>query len=289
MDEKLLSPTMLDDEEMKTSDNIFSENNDLLFLLHELQELLDKTPESEGFFNEFKQKSKFDARFNDNLDEALLGNKTGQFNIGRMFYENQNYIGALFWYSQAAANGDTKSINNIALMYYNGEGLTKDEYNAQLWFEAGIKRNNRNCKTNLAIILTKANYDPSRTCDSRNYSYAVKLFQSVADNSSTDKLALNNLGCYYCRGFGIEVDYNKAMKLFKKASETGSLVAKYNMAILYYNGYGVKQNTKKALKYFEAIENNYRHSEYKCLDYINHDPTKFVFFTSLVPYTASAE
>jgi len=195
----------------------------------------------------------------------------------------QNYIGALYWYLQAASNSDTRAINNVALMYYNAEGMEKDERQCTLWLEAGARRGNKNCKTNLAIILTKPSDHGNRDYDS-----AVKLFGEVMKDTA-DLLAINNLACCYVRGFGVEIDYNKAKKLFKKANERGCLVAKYNLGVLYHNGLGVRQNSKTAQKYFTEVENNKKHPEYRCLEAISHDPTKFVFFTTMVSYTHASD
>ena len=51
--------------------------------------------------------------------------------------------------------------------------------------------------------------------------------------------------CYY-EGYGVDVDYNKAVELFQKAIESDDPNAYYNLARCYFYGRGVEQNVDKA-------------------------------------------
>ena len=50
--------------------------------------------------------------------------------IGKLYDDGdgvpQNYNEAMKWYHQAAEKGEAVAMNNIAIMYANGEGVTKD-------------------------------------------------------------------------------------------------------------------------------------------------------------------
>ena len=138
------------------------------------------------------------------------------------------------------------------------------------------------CKLNLAIILAKPQNN-----ENRDYDTAVKLFTECS-KSKRSTLALNNLACCYVRGYGVPTNYGKAKKLFKKAAGDGCLVANYNLGVMHNNGLGSRQNVKKAKVYFDFVERNRDHPEYECLAAVNEDPTKLVFFTTMISYVHAA-
>lgn len=66
--------------------------------------------------------------------------------------------------------------------------------------------------------------------------------------------ALYNLGIFYLKGTGVEVDYEKAYNYLLKASQLGYNKAYYNLAIMELKGIGRNVNTEKAKKYLEKAE-----------------------------------
>lgn len=70
-------------------------------------------------------------------------------------------------------------------------------------------------------------------------------------------------GLKYQLGVGVEQDYNKAFKLFRKAAEDGNVPAQYSVGVMYYSGQGVGQNTDKAVNwYWKAAKNGHAEAQF---------------------------
>ena len=72
---------------------------------------------------------------------ANQGNVAAQTMLGVMYSEANDYTLALEWYRKAASQGDAMAQNNLGTMYLHGQGVSKDEAEAQKWFrKAGTRK-----------------------------------------------------------------------------------------------------------------------------------------------------
>ena len=67
---------------------------------------------------------------------------------------------------------------------------------------------------------------------------------------SGDARAQYNLGWLYANGYGVELDYEEAVKWYRKSAEQGNATAQYNLAVMYANGYGVELDYEEAVKWY---------------------------------------
>lgn len=74
------------------------------------------------------------------------------------------------------------------------------------------------------------------------YEKAIGLYPRHPD-------ALTNLGVLYQRGLGTKKDINKAIALYERAGEVGSIIAYNNLSVIYAMGNEVPQDFKKAKIY----------------------------------------
>ncbi|MDR2751272.1 MAG: sel1 repeat family protein, partial [Clostridiales bacterium] len=56
--------------------------------------------------------------------------------------------------------------------------------------------------------------------------------------------------CYY-HGDGVEKDYEKTVKWYRKSAEQGNVDAQTSLGFCYLNGDGVEENFEEATKWFE--------------------------------------
>eukprot|EP00061_Rhincodon_typus_P012165 g37733.t1 len=63
-------------------------------------------------------------------------------------------------------------------------------------------------------------------------------------------IGLTGLGLAYLYGKGVPVDYEEALKYFKKAAEKGWVDGQFQLGVMHYAGLGVKKDYKMAVKYF---------------------------------------
>lgn len=115
-----------------------------------------------------------------------------------------------------AKEGNPKAQNELGVMYYTGEAVSKN-------FAGQVLDN-----------------DPE---------LAAGWFYRAAEQGYAD--AQFNLGLMYANGEGVEADTAKAVELFKKAAEQGNIDAQNNLAALYYTGEGVERDVGKAIEWFE--------------------------------------
>jgi len=70
------------------------------------------------------------------LKAAKKGLARAQCNYGYfLFTERNDYEGAMTWYQKAAAQGDAQAEHNIGALYFNGQGVERDEAKAREWWE----------------------------------------------------------------------------------------------------------------------------------------------------------
>jgi len=94
-------------------------------------------------------------------------------------------------------------------------------------------------------------------------------FSSKSINEDLTKLAisrnaaLNNLGIYYIKGYGGEINYKKAAFYFQLAANQNYAPAQMSLGICFYFGFGVKINYYLAAFYFQLAANqNYAPAQY---------------------------
>ena len=70
----------------------------------------------------------------------------------------------------------------------------------------------------------------------------------LAEEGNAD--AQFNLGFMYYTGKGVEQDYDKAVKWYRRAAEQGYADAQFNLGWMYHLGKGVKQDYAEAVKWY---------------------------------------
>jgi len=60
-----------------------------------------------------------------------------------------------------------------------------------------------------------------------------------------------NRGVDYYKGRGVDQDYEKAFKLFRKAADQNNADAQLNVGVMYFKGQGVGQDYQKTLEWYE--------------------------------------
>ena len=95
--------------------------------------------------------------------------------------------------------------------------------------------------------LQLANYYRWEIKSDPNFKEAFKWYMRAAEQG--DASALNNLGCMYLVGDGVEEDTEKAFKLFHKSAEIGNDSSQYNVGLMMHEGVGSMTNKEEAVKW----------------------------------------
>lgn len=127
------------------------------------------------------------------------------FNEGVAAYQSGNIPLAVTEFRAAADGGHSDSQFNLALMYEQGIGVTKDEKEALNWYLKAALQGNMNAQYNLAVL-----YENGRGCDV-NFKEAHRWYREAVVQG--DGLAVGNLGMLYLRGQGVKENKVAALAL----------------------------------------------------------------------------
>ena len=214
---------------------------------------------------------------------ADLGNAEAMYNLGEMYYFEQDSEKAIIWYKKAAEVGNINAINDLYYMYSNGDGVKSDykeaihwcEKGAELgdidamvevgnayrdghgvqqdytkairWYEEAYNRGN----TDVIITISDCYYRSKAIIHSNDD--AIKWHKKAAELGNTD--AMIALGDILRCGEGCSVDYEKAVQWYQQAIKLGNNKALCVLGLMYKNGQGVEKNDELALqKFHEAAE-----------------------------------
>lgn len=93
----------------------------------------------------------------DLLRRAQQGDVDAQFNLAVAFYEGngvpQDYLEAAKWYGMAADKGDAQAQFNLGLMFYQAKGLPRDYRHAYELFRLAAAQGDERARMGMESIL----------------------------------------------------------------------------------------------------------------------------------------
>jgi len=72
------------------------------------------------------------------------------YNLAVIYSNKQKFKNAIYWYEKAVKKGNADAMNNLAVIYDNGNGIAEDNYKAFNLYLRGAKAGNKNAMNNLA-------------------------------------------------------------------------------------------------------------------------------------------
>ena len=108
---------------------------------------------------------------------------------GAEYYSAGDYTKAVKYFRKAAEQGDAEAQYNLALSYYNGQGVTKSYPNAVKWYRKAAEQGDAKAQFNLALCYGKGDGVP------KSYTEAVKWLKKAAAQGHSDAInVLKDLG-----------------------------------------------------------------------------------------------
>jgi len=159
---------------------------------------------------------------------------SGQYEDADAAYERGDYATAYRLIKPMAEQGKAAAQFNLALMYDNGQGVTKNYAEAVKWFRRAAEQGDADAQFNLALKYAKGQGVP------QDYTEAMKWYRKAAEQGYAQ--AQNNLALMYGDGKGVTKNYAEAVKWFRRAAEQGDAKAQNNLGIMYEEGQGVPQD-----------------------------------------------
>ena len=87
-----------------------------------------------------------------------------------------------------------------------------------------------------------------------DYIKSVRWYRKAAEQGHAD--GQYSLGVMYTNGQGVEKDYKQAVKWYRKAAEQGDADGQVNLGVMYEDGQGVKRDYVKALQWYKKAKKN---------------------------------
>ncbi len=154
----------------------------------------------------------------------------------------QDHAKAVKWYRRATDQGDAAGQSLLAVCYFFGNGVDKNEVEAARLFRFSAEQGNAVGQTWLGycyhIGIGDVNQDGEK---------AVRWYRLAIDQG--DVAAQAHLGICYRDGTGVKQDYVEAARLFQLASNRGNNLAQKQLGLFYSQGHGVQRNCDRALSW----------------------------------------
>lgn len=145
------------------------------------------------------------------------------------------------WLLREAANkGNSDALYQLALCYYKGQGVCKDEQEALKWYQRAAEQGHLKAQAALGF-----RYDKGSGVEI-NQEQAFLWHRKAAEQGLP--IAQFNLGKCYEYGKGITENAEAAYRWYRKAAEQGLSVAQFELAQCYGRGVGVDKNKGKAVQ-----------------------------------------
>jgi len=152
------------------------------------------------------------------------------------YKKSKDYQKALAILTPLAKQGNPIAQHNLGEMYHFGEGVAKDDKEAEKWFRKSAEQGNADGEFKLKLLMA---FTPKKL---------LKMLKE--DAVKGDPWRQYELGYKYDFGEGVPQDYEKAAKWYRKSAEQGVHLAQYNLGTLYEYGYGVQQDLKEAMRWY---------------------------------------
>lgn len=175
-----------------------------------------------------------------------------EYQIGRIYTletENQDMGKAIEWFENSAENGNKFAMFSLANIYYYGNGTDVDYFKAFNYYKESADKGCTHSYYRLGYMFRNGMGCVKNTKESDVW------FAKMISLYSSDKKLQNGFNCYrlgqlYEKGWGSEIDFDKAKEYYLIASKDKNSNAEFALARIYFK----EGNEEECLKYIELAE-----------------------------------
>jgi TPR repeat protein len=139
-------------------------------------------------------------------DRATGGDPAAQRQLACIYEQgfgvSRDYARAAFWYRKAADQGNSSAQNNLANLFADGRGLVRDYVQSAFWYRQAAQKGVANAQVQLALQLKNGQGVP------QNNAEAATWYRRAAEQN--DPNAQYGLGSMYFVGEGVSLSYSEA-------------------------------------------------------------------------------
>ena len=191
-----------------------------------------------------KYRVKFDEAY-ERIDQENNYMKKASESLNALDYEK-----GIEFLTKSAEMGNAKAMLELGKLYYQGEGVAKDFYEAAQWVQRAIDNHSQEAVEELfklGVDLEEGNGVR------QNFVKAKECYQKAADAGNVD--AMFRLGKLYQNGGGTIQDDVMAREYYMKAVDAGNEKAMNNAGIMFQEGLGGEKDMKMAKTLYERAAN----------------------------------
>lgn len=187
---------------------------------------------------------------------ALKGNADAQYALGEKYFwgqgVNKDYIKAIVWYKQAAAQGHRNAQDIINKLNESTQQVTTTNKNTINIYSKAAAQGDAIAQFELGYIFV----------NNQDYINAFKWLNKSASQGYSK--AQSMLGDMYRDGRGVKQDYNKAINLFNKAAAQGDSHTQFKLGEMLATDADIpsKKNEQAIYWYRKAAAQGHERAQY---------------------------
>ena len=147
---------------------------------------------------------------------------------------------ALYWFKQAANNGDKLAQNDVGIFYLQGKGVEADPAKGIEWLARAAEQGVAVAEYNLGQAFYSGQFVE------RDYEQAHLYFQRLADKNIP--YGFQMVGLQYLHGQGSDKDEKSAFSAFREGAARGDTISQYYLGYCYLKGLGTRRDSSAALR-----------------------------------------
>lgn len=204
----------------------------------------------------------------ENMSEAkkwsILANENGEKykaseNLGYIYEDEGDFEKALFYFKEAAANGNDNVFGQLGDIYRLGKVQKSNYSEAIKWYNMGAKAGDDDSRFFLGLMHLKG-----MGCK-KNHEEAIKYFDMVVKSGNTERMC--DIACEYYDCSNIIYDPRHAINLFEMSASKGHKRSSAFLGVLLYRGENIVQDYNRAFSLLSIGKDNSLAQEYLGLCY----------------------
>ena len=185
-------------------------------------------------------------------ESAKEGHVDSQVQLAIWYYRGTYVVRdqkrAFEWFLKAAEQGDPNAEDWVGSMYGNGEGVEKNHEQAFAWYKKSVEHDFAHALCHLGYAYEYGLGTP------KGYNKAMECYNKAIEKE--EYMGMYRLGLMYCMGHGVAKNYTKGFEWMLKAAEKEVVEAYRQLEYMYSTGTGTKKDPLRAaywqIKYEEA-------------------------------------
>jgi TPR repeat protein len=146
-------------------------------------------------------------------------------------------------FQELANKNDNDAQYILYYMYKNGYGIELNLEKSMYWLDIAYKNKN-----------DYASFEIAKQNMKNNFKFAINLMNKLVEKNFLK--ACQELGDIYRLGRSVNIDYNKAIFYYKKASKLNDGYAQFRLSEFYIKGIGIEKDVDKGIQYLKSSINN---------------------------------